>query len=72
MAIKSKNMRHQVLAELDCVPSEFHPLLLQVIRAYRKSVTLKPAGESFAQGWREARNGDVYPIRQLWEGIDAG
>jgi hypothetical protein len=32
---------------------------------------LKPAVESFRQGWKEAMTGQRLPISQLWEGIDA-
>ena len=63
--------RRQILAELDAVPEEFHTLILQMIRTYRESVALKPAADSFAQGWREARSGQVRPIKQLWEGMVA-
>jgi hypothetical protein len=70
MHTNSKTLRREVLAELDALPKEYHSLLLQMIRTYRESVTLKPAARSFAQGWREARRGEVRPIRQLWEGID--
>ncbi|MBM3179925.1 MAG: type II toxin-antitoxin system HicB family antitoxin [Chloroflexi bacterium] len=28
---------------------------------------LKPAGESFAQGWTEATNNQAFPIEQLFE-----
>ncbi|MDO8464733.1 MAG: type II toxin-antitoxin system HicB family antitoxin [Gallionella sp.] len=28
---------------------------------------LKPADESFAQGWKEAMNNQVFPIEQLFE-----
>jgi hypothetical protein len=34
-------------------------------------VTLKPADESFAQGWKKAMNKEVLPVDQLWEGIHA-
>jgi hypothetical protein len=33
-------------------------------------MALKPARASFAQGWREARHGEVQPVDRLWEGID--
>ena len=35
----------------------------------RSSVTLKPAAESFAQGWKEAQSGMTKPVSELWEGI---
>ena len=34
-------------------------------------VTLKPAEESFRQGWKEVMQGEALPISELWEGIDA-
>jgi hypothetical protein len=33
---------------------ECPPLLLQIVRVFRESVTLKPAAESFRPGWQEA------------------
>ena len=62
--------RKQVVAEIDALPEEYLPLLLQMIRTYRQSVDLKPAAESFRQGWREAQHGETAPIKELWEGID--
>lgn len=62
--------RKQLLAEMEAVPAEFLPLLLQMIRAYRESVSLKPAAESFERGWQEAQAGEVTPLKHLWEGID--
>ena len=65
------DQQRQLLAELEGVPEEYFPLLLQMIRTYRESVLLKPAGDSFRQGWEEARNGETLPVDRLWEGIDA-
>lgn len=42
-----------------------------MIRLFRESVTLKPADESFLQGWKEALKNEILPIEQLWEGIEA-
>ena len=61
MAIKS-SYRKQVVAEVKAVPSEFLPFLLQMIRAYRDSVSLKPAAESFQRGWQEAQTGETMPV----------
>lgn len=63
--------RNQVLAELENLPDEYLPFILQLMRAFRESVTLKPAAESFRQGWREAQQGDVSPAATLWDDIDA-
>jgi hypothetical protein len=45
--------------------------LLQIIRLFRESVTLKSAEESFRQGWQEAITENTLPVSQLWDGIDA-
>lgn len=62
--------RQQVFSEVDAVPEEYLPLLLQMIRTYRESVDLKPAARSFRQGWQEAVAGDMIPLEHLWEGVD--
>ena len=69
MRIKS-SYRKQVVAEVEAVPAEFLPFLLQMIRAYRDSVSLKPAAESFRQGWKEAQAGQTVSIKHLWGGIN--
>jgi hypothetical protein len=61
--------RKRVVAEVDAVPEEYLPLLLQMVRTYRKSVDLKPAAESFQKGWQEAHAGETMPVKHLWEGI---
>jgi hypothetical protein len=53
------------------LPEEYLPFLLQMMRAFRESVTLKSAAESFRQGWCEAQSGMTSPLEQLWDGIDA-
>ena len=63
--------QRRMLAELDGLPEEYFPLLLEMIRAYRESVLLQPAADSFRKGWAEAQSGNVPPIDRLWEGIDA-
>lgn len=40
-------------------PVEYLPQLLQIIHVLRESVALKPAAESFREGWREAMPGNV-------------
>lgn len=61
----------QVLAELDALPEEYLPFVLQLVRTFRESITLKPAVASFRQGWREAQEGSTYPLASLWDDIDA-
>jgi hypothetical protein len=61
----------QISREIDQMPDEYLPMLLKVIRLFRETVTLKPAEESFRQGWQEALRGETAPISDLWAGIDA-
>lgn len=61
----------QAIEEIQQTPQEYLPSLLQIIRLFRESVTLKSAEESFKQGWQEAMTGHTIPIAQLWDGIDA-
>lgn len=70
MANTKSIYRKKVVAEVDAMPPEYLPLLLQMIRTYRQSVDLKPAAESFQKGWQEASAGETIPLNQLWEGID--
>jgi UDP-N-acetylmuramoylalanine-D-glutamate ligase len=63
--------RNQVMAELDTLPEEYLPFVVQLMRTFRESVTLKPAAASFQQGWQEAQRGEIFPIATLWDDIDA-
>ena len=45
------------------------PILLEIVRLFRESVTLKPAEASFRQGWKEALAGETKSVSELWEGI---
>lgn len=62
--------REQLLHEVNTLPEEYLPYLLQLVQTFRDSVTLKPAAESFKQGWHEAHTNDIAPLSALWEGID--
>jgi len=63
--------REQITEEVGQTPDEYLPMLLQIVRSFRQSVALKPAAESFRQGWQEARAGETLPVSELWHGIDA-
>ncbi|MEB3308890.1 MAG: hypothetical protein VKJ02_01510 [Snowella sp.] len=67
----AKSILEETIEEIQRTPQEYLPSLLQIIRLFRESVTLKSAEESFRQGWQEAMTGDTIPISELWEGIDA-
>ena len=61
----------QVIEEVSKIPMEYLPSFLKIARAFRESVGLPSAEESFRRGWQEAQNGEVHPISELWVGIDA-
>ena len=59
----------QLMQEIEQTPQECLPNLLQLVRLFRESVTLKPAETSFRQGWQEASTKETLPISQLREEI---
>ena len=62
--------KNRLLKEIDATLEEYLPALLNIVRSYRQSVSLNPANESFRQAWQEAMQGEIFPIEELWEGID--
>ncbi len=71
MATSILTYREQLIEEINKTPMEHLPYLAQIIHIFRESLTLKPAENSFKQGWREALRGETKPVSELWEGIDA-
>jgi hypothetical protein len=63
--------REQITTEVGQTPDEYLPMLLQIVRTFRQSVALKPAEESFRQGWKEMRANETLPISELWRNIDS-
>ncbi len=61
----------QIGQEVRQTPDEYLPALLEIIRLFRQSIALKPAEESFKQGWQEAMRGETMPVSALWVGINA-
>jgi hypothetical protein len=70
MSALTSEKQQQLLAEVEGLPEEYFPLLLEMIRAYRESVLLKPAADSFRRGWQEAQGGETVPVDRLWGGIE--
>ncbi len=69
MVMPESTYRSQVIEEVERIPPEYLASLLQILRAYRESVTLPTTEESFSRGWQEAMRGDVYPVEELWTGM---
>ncbi len=63
--------RERVLHEIDALPEEYLPFVLQLVQTFRESIALKEAAASFKQGWHEAQTGHIAPLKDLWDGIDA-
>lgn len=71
MGTKLITYEEQLAYEIEKLPGEYLPNLLQIVRLFRESVTLKPAEDSFRQGWKESVAGETLPVSELWNGIDA-
>ena len=71
MATQVSTYAQQLIREINEMPEEYLPILLEIVRLFRESITLKPAEASFRQGWKEALAGETRPVSELWEGIDA-
>jgi len=63
--------QEQFANEIKQIPEEYLPNLVQIVRIFRESVSLRPAEDSFRQGWKEALAGETRPVSELWDGIDA-
>jgi hypothetical protein len=71
MAVIHSPYRTQVLEEVEKIPEEYLSSVLKMIQVFRESILLKPAEDSFRQGWQEALRGETNPVSELWETIDA-
>ena len=71
MSTQTFDCQQQLFDEINELPKEYLPNLLQIVRLFRESVTLRPAEAGLRQGLHEALAGEVRPVRGLWEGIDA-
>ena len=70
--VQSNFTHRTVLEEVEKIPAEYLPLLLEIMRTFRKGITLKPAEESFRQGWQEVLGSETRPVSELWEDINDG
>ncbi len=63
--------KEQLQEEINSTPGEYLPALLQIVRLYRQSVVLKPASDSFRQGWQEVMSEQTLPLSELWRDLNA-
>ncbi len=56
---------------LQDIPVECMPALIKIIDAFKEGVTELPNAKiSLQEGLRDIKEGRVYPIDTLWDGID--
>lgn len=67
----AETLAEQLQYEIEHIPVEHLPNLLQIVQAFRQSVTLPSAIANFRQGWKEAIAGNTQPVATLWDEIDA-
>ena len=60
----------QLQKEIQDVPDEYMPALIDMVHAFRQGVVQKSLEESFKQSWLQAQNGETHPIDTLWDDID--
>ncbi|PIE41304.1 MAG: hypothetical protein CSA49_04140 [Gammaproteobacteria bacterium] len=56
--------------ELQGVPDEYMPALIDIVHAFRQGVVQKSLEESFARSWAQAKAGKTHPIDALWDDIE--
>ena len=62
----------RLAAEIQQIPKECLPALIDIVHAFREGVTALPSAEdSFRESWKDVMEGRTYPIETLWDGIDA-
>ena len=75
MATKAQSVTEALHAEIERVPPNRRAPLLKIVHAYReamnKDVEDVDPRESLRQAIRDVKAGRTYPIKTLWDGIDA-
>ena len=71
MSSKNTDFAQKIAQEIKLTPPEYRGNLLDIVRAFRESVTLPTAREAFRQGWKDAKEGNTRAAHTLWDGIDS-
>ena len=66
----TQNYAERLHEEIEQVPQQYMPALIDIVHAFRQSVEQKSLEESFALSWKQAQAGEVHPIETLWDGIE--
>jgi hypothetical protein len=70
MTQPNETYSEQLAAELQQVPEEYMPALIDIIHAFRAGVIQKSFEEELQASLRDAKAGNTFPIETLWDGID--
>ena len=70
MEPSNQSYSDQLAAELQQVPEEYMPALIEMIHAFRSGVIQKSFEEELKASLRDAKAGKTYPIDTLWDGIE--
>lgn len=66
----TENYAERLNEEIQHVPDEYLPALLNIVHSFRESVSLPSAADSFEEGWKDVKAGNTHPIETLWDGIE--
>ncbi|MFT7387962.1 MAG: hypothetical protein ACI8VC_001206 [Candidatus Endobugula sp.] len=70
MSQRTDSYNERLAAELQQVPEEYMPALIDMIHAFRAGVIQKHFEEELQESLRQAKSGAISPIDTLWDGID--
>jgi hypothetical protein len=70
MANMQSSYSERLEKEIQQVPDEYMPALLNIVHAFREGVIQKSLEESFKRSWAQAQAGETYPIGTLWDEDD--
>jgi len=71
--IKPNTITEQLHAEIEQTPEHYRPLLLRLVHSFREEIEENApwlnAVESFREGWKDIKTGQVCAIETLWDDI---
>jgi len=71
--MKPNTITEQLHAEIEQTPEHYRPLLLRLVHSFREGIEEDApwlnAAESFREGWKDIKAGQIYAIETLWDDI---